>query len=50
MLKIGEFSKLSRVSVRILEVYDDRDQLEQFFSARTRHRILTSLSRRSVIQ
>ena len=98
MLKIGEFSKLSRVSVRmlrhydeigllkpaeidrfteyryyredqlptagriaalkdmgfsladivrILEVYDNRDQLEQFFSARTRRRTRTILSRRS---
>ena len=56
MLKIGEFSKLSRVSVqlpiagriaalkdmgfsladivRILEVYDDREKLDRFFSAR----------------
>ena len=31
MLRIGEFSKLSRVSVRMLEVYDDRDRLETFF-------------------
>ena len=34
MLKTGDFSKLSRVSVKMLEVYDDRERLETFFSIR----------------
>ena len=34
MLKIGEFSKLSRVSIRMLRHYDDKEKMDAFLSER----------------
>ncbi len=34
MLKIGDFSKLSRVSIRMLPHYDDKEKMETFLLER----------------
>ena len=43
MLKIGEFSKISRVSIRMLRHYDDKEKMDAFLSERQKE--LTKLSR-----